>query len=132
MWVFALAAYLMVGVSNGQSNYDKQAISISYEKPEGDDGTGLPQYGTLNGTVTELNDISSTILLNKTKADLNCSAGFMSIKMEFQNPFYGIVYADFDRNRYNTQRLSPHILWCGHGGTAHFDIADLCFESPIK
>ena len=110
MWVFALAACLMVGVSNGQSNYDKQAISISYEKPEGDDGTGLPQYGTLNGTVTELNDISSTILLNKTKADLNCSAGFMSIKMEFQNPFYGIVYADFDRNRY-TQRLSPHILW---------------------
>lgn len=92
--VFALG---LASVS-GQSNYDKQAISISYEKPEGDDGTGLPQYGTLNGTVTELSDISSTILLNKTRADLNCSAGFMSIKMEFQNPFYGIVYADFDRN----------------------------------
>ena len=86
------------GLVSGQSNYDKQAISISYEKPDSETG-GLPQFGTLNGTVTELNDISSTILLNKTRADLNCSAGFMSIKMEFQNPFYGIVYADFDRNR---------------------------------
>ena len=77
----------------GQSNYDKQAISISYENE------GLPQFGTLNGTVTELDSISSTIALNKTRADLNCSSGFMNIKMEFQNPFYGIVYADFDRNR---------------------------------
>merc|ERR1712165_73309 len=77
---------------SGQSNYDKQAISISYENE------GLPQFGTLNGTVTELDSISSTIALNKTRADLNCSSGFMNIKMEFQKPFYGIVYADFDRN----------------------------------
>jgi len=87
----SMAAVLLPSV-RGQSNYDKQAISISYENE------GLPQFGTLNGTVTELDSISSTIMLNKTKADLNCSSGFMNIKMEFQNPFYGIVYADFDRN----------------------------------
>jgi len=82
-----------------QSNYDKQAISISYNKSAGgEDSNGFPIRATLNGTVTELNEISSTILLNKTRADLNCSAGFMSVKMEFQNPFYGIVYADNDRN----------------------------------
>ena len=88
----AVAVCLLPFVS-GQSNYNKQAISISYENE------GLPQFGTLNGTVTELDEISSTIMLNKTRADLNCSSGFMSVKMDFQNPFYGIVYADFDRNR---------------------------------
>ena len=31
-----------------QSNYDLQALSVEYE------GAGLPEFGTLNGTVTEL------------------------------------------------------------------------------
>jgi hypothetical protein len=51
------------------ANYDKQAISISYE------GDGLPAFGFLNGTVQELDEIPSTIMLNKTKATLNCSSG---------------------------------------------------------
>jgi hypothetical protein len=38
-------------------------------------------------------------MLNKTKATLNCSSGFMGINLQFQQPFYGIVYADYDRNR---------------------------------
>ena len=83
------------------SNYDKQAISIEYE-PLNDTRTndeGLPLYGTLNGTVTELDQISSTISLNKTKAALNCAAGYMDVKMLFQRDFHGIVYADYDRHR---------------------------------
>jgi len=82
------------------SNYDKQAISIEYE-PLNDTHTsdeGLPLYGTLNGTVTELDQISSSISLNKTKAQLNCAAGYMDVKMEFQRDFHGIVYADYDRH----------------------------------
>ena len=90
--------------SNGHketSNYDKQAISIEYE-PLNDTHTndeGLPQYGTLNGTVTELDQISSTIMLNKTKAELDCAAGYMDVRMKFLSDFHGIVYADFDRHR---------------------------------
>jgi len=37
-------------------------------------------------------------MLKKTKAVLNCSAGYMNVDMTFGKPFYGIVYADFDRN----------------------------------
>ena len=76
------------------SNYAKQAISLSYNES----GDGLPLFGTLNGTVTELDTINSTIALNRTNAELGCSSGFMNIKLKFQRPFYGIVYADFDRN----------------------------------
>jgi len=82
------------------SNYDRQAISIEYE-PLNDTHTndeGLPLYGTLNGTVTELDDISSSISLNKTQATLNCAAGYMDVKMQFQRDFHGIVYADYDRH----------------------------------
>merc|ERR1712156_1162886 len=32
------------------------------------------------------------------KAELNCGAGYLNVKMTFDKPFYGIVYADFDRN----------------------------------
>ena len=96
--------------SNGQvinnpsketSNYDKQAISIEYEPLNNTHNTddGLPLYGTLNGTVTELDDIASTISLNKTQATLSCAAGYMDVKMLFQRDFHGIVYADYDRHR---------------------------------
>lgn len=82
------------------SNYDKQAISIEYEPLNNTltDDEGLPLYGTLNGTVTELDQIASTISLNKTKAALNCAAGYMDVKMLFQRDFHGIVYADYDRH----------------------------------
>merc|ERR1712141_518264 len=48
--------------------------------------------------VTELDDISSSISLNKTQATLNCAAGYMDVKMQFQRDFHGIVYADYDRH----------------------------------
>merc|ERR1719512_136656 len=62
------------------------------------EGAGLPEFGTLNGTVTELDTLSSTINLNRTDAALNCSSGFMSIELTFRQKFYGTVYADYDRN----------------------------------
>jgi hypothetical protein len=31
-------------------------------------------------------------------ASLNCTAGYMSLQLEFKQEFYGIVYADYDRN----------------------------------
>ena len=44
-----------------------------------------------------LDTLAPTISLNRTKASLNCSTGFMNIKLSFQQDFYGIVYADYDR-----------------------------------
>ena len=76
------------------TNYEKQALSVNYPDKE----EGLPAFGTLNGTVTELDTISPNILLNKTDATLDCGSGFMNIKLKFKQPFFGIVYADYDRN----------------------------------
>ena len=45
-----------------------------------------------------VDNISSTIKLNRTDASLNCSSGFMSIDLQFKQKFYGIVYAQLDRN----------------------------------
>ena len=42
--------------------------------------------------------ISSKIELNRTDASLNCASGFMSIDLQFRQKFYGIVYAQLDRN----------------------------------
>ena len=92
MWFFTL---LWCGLALAQSNYEKQAPSITYEL---DDEGILPAFGTLNGSVTELDTIPATIMLKKTKAVLNCSSGYMNVDMTFDKPFYGIVYADFDRN----------------------------------
>ena len=55
-------------------------------------------FGTLNGSVTDLDTLPATIMLKKTKAVLSCAAGYLNVDMEFDKPFYGIVYADFDRN----------------------------------
>ncbi|XP_014215306.1 uncharacterized protein LOC106644365 [Copidosoma floridanum] len=62
------------------------------------DQRGLPIYTTLNGSVTNLNEILSTIHLNRTEATLNCSQGSMQVDLQFQEAFYGLAYADFDRN----------------------------------
>jgi len=42
--------------------------------------------------------LSDTINLNRTEALLTCAAGQLSIDLKFKKPFYGIVYADYDRN----------------------------------
>ncbi|CAG0885968.1 unnamed protein product [Cyprideis torosa] len=41
--------------------------------------------------------LGPTIFTNRTTARLNCSAGSMKVDLEFKEPFYGVVYADFDR-----------------------------------
>lgn len=92
MWCFFV---LFLGQALAQSNYEKQAPSITYEL---DDEGVLPAFGTLNGSVTELDTLNATIMLKKTKAELNCGAGYLNVQMTFDKPFYGIVYADFDRN----------------------------------
>uniref|UniRef100_A0ABK8F4F5 ZP domain-containing protein n=1 Tax=Anopheles gambiae TaxID=7165 RepID=A0ABK8F4F5_ANOGA len=78
--------------SHAQSNYASQANSIEYQ------GEGLPEEATLDGKVTKLDDLSPIIFLNRTKAALNCAAGFMQVELKFNEPFYGKAYADYDRN----------------------------------
>merc|ERR1711884_114105 len=89
-WLLGLVG---VAVASPQSNYNLQDLNIEFEE-----GGGLPEFGTLNGTVTELDSISSNIALNRTDASLNCAAGFMAIDLKFKQKFYGIVYAQLDRN----------------------------------
>lgn len=74
-----------------QSNYASQGNSIEYSP-------GLPPSTVLDGKVTKLDDISPVIFLNRTEAHLNCGQGSMEIELRFHEPFYGVAYADFDRN----------------------------------
>lgn len=76
----------------GQSNYASHANNVEYQ------GEGLPEEATLDGKVTKLDDLSPIIFLNRTKAALNCAAGSMQVGLKFNEPFFGIAYADFDRN----------------------------------
>lgn len=87
--------YILLAVASSalaQSNYDQQANSILYQ------GEGLPEQTVLDGKVTKLDDLSPVIFLNRTKAALNCAAGSMQIELKFNEKFYGIAYADFDRH----------------------------------
>ncbi|CAH1401147.1 unnamed protein product [Nezara viridula] len=78
-------------LASGQSNYASQGNSIEYSNE------GLPDSTVLDGRVTKLDDLSPVISLNRTKASLNCAAGQMQIELRFDEPFYGIAYADFNR-----------------------------------
>ncbi|KAI4459817.1 cypher isoform b [Holotrichia oblita] len=89
--LFFLIAILVASVSS-QSNYANQANNIEYI------GDGLPEQATLDGKVTQLDDLSPVIFLNRTKAALNCASGSMQVELKFNDNFYGIAYADFDRN----------------------------------
>ena len=92
--VVATAALLCLAPPDavGQSNYASQANDVAYI------GEGLPDSATLDGKVTKLDDLSSVIFLNRTKGTLNCGAGSMQVELKFNEPFFGIAYADFDRN----------------------------------
>lgn len=65
--------------------------------------------------------ISSNIALNRTDASLNCAAGYMAIDLKFKQKFYGIVYAQLDRNSAckvsgngeNTTRIQIPLKGCG-------------------
>ena len=90
-----LLAALALGSVHCQSNYEKQAPSTNFVIE--DEGV-LPSIATLNGTVIDLDTLPATVMLKKTKAVLNCSAGYMNVDLIFNKPFYGVVYADYDRN----------------------------------
>lgn len=112
MYFLALVCTFYIQQTACQSNYGSQANNIEYQ------GTGLPEQTVLDGKVnthltnlsptlillfciyqvTKLDDLSPVIFLNRTKAALNCAAGSMQIEMKFNEKFYGIAYADFDRN----------------------------------
>ncbi|CAG9840092.1 unnamed protein product [Diabrotica balteata] len=87
-----LCVCLCIALAAAQSNYADQANNIAYQ------GEGLPEQGILDGKVTKLDDLSPVIFLNRTKAALNCAAGSMQIELKFNDKFYGIAYAQFDRN----------------------------------
>ena len=98
-WVLQVSLLLLAtATAEPQSNYDIQSVSTLYS---GETGV-LPEFATLNGTVIELGDSPDapppTIALNRTEASLNCSAGYMSVQLKFKQTFFGIVYADYDRN----------------------------------
>ncbi|XP_047525583.1 uncharacterized protein LOC125063268 isoform X1 [Pieris napi] len=88
---WCIIAGLLVAVQ-AQSNYGSQANNVEYQ------GDGLPEQTVLDGKVTKLDDLSPVIFLNRTRAALNCAAGSMQIELKFNEKFYGIAYADFDRN----------------------------------
>jgi len=93
----ALASWLMLMVVvvpnvKAQSNYNQQILSRNYTDES------VQERAHVNGTVVELGTLSDTILLNRTQAYLNCSAGFMNVALTFEQPFYGIIYAEDDRN----------------------------------
>ncbi|XP_069702408.1 uncharacterized protein pot isoform X2 [Periplaneta americana] len=93
-WTRVVAALLCVAQPGAwaQSNYASHANDVAYI------GDGLPDSATLDGKVTKLDDLSSVIFLNRTKGTLNCGAGSMQVELKFNEPFFGIAYADFDRN----------------------------------
>ncbi|XP_039153517.1 uncharacterized protein LOC6739887 [Drosophila simulans] len=90
-----LAALLLIclaGQTAAQSNYVQHGDSGNYTT------NGLPEEATLDGKVTKLDDISPLIFLNRTKAALNCAAGSMQVDLKFNDPFHGIIQADYDRS----------------------------------
>ncbi|KAI5634988.1 hypothetical protein NE865_12312 [Phthorimaea operculella] len=91
MALYWVALACVLGAARAQSNYGSQANNIEYQG-------GLPEQTVLDGKVTKLDDLSPVIFLNRTKAALNCAAGSMQIELKFNEKFYGIAYADFDRH----------------------------------
>ncbi|KAH8386952.1 hypothetical protein KR093_003730 [Drosophila rubida] len=87
----ALLLLLCGGQTAAQSNYVQHGESGNYST------NGLPEEATLDGKVTKLDDISPLIFLNRTKAALNCAAGSMQVDLKFNDPFHGIIQADYDR-----------------------------------
>ncbi|XP_060836213.1 uncharacterized protein LOC132918860 [Rhopalosiphum padi] len=112
-----LLSSALATVAVAQSNYDQVENSIEFPSPD----RGLPESTVLDGKVTKLDELAPVIFLNRTKAALNCAAGFMQIELKFEEPFYGRAYADFDRSSActvtgkgnNTARIDLPLKGCG-------------------
>lgn len=68
---------LLAGWAAAQSNYADHANSIEFPNE------GLPDSTVLDGKVTKLDDLAPVIFLNRTKAALNCAAGYMQVTSYF-------------------------------------------------
>ncbi|XP_055644144.1 uncharacterized protein LOC129780176 isoform X2 [Toxorhynchites rutilus septentrionalis] len=90
--LMCLILTLNLKLTTAQSNYASHGNSIEYQ------GEGLPEEATLDGKVTKLDDLSPIIFLNRTKAALNCAAGSMLVELKFNERFFGMAYANFDRS----------------------------------
>lgn len=71
-----------------QSNYDQVENSIDFPNPD----RGLPESTVLDGKVTKLDELSPVIFLNRTKASLNCAAGFMQVSVASYTGVTGDLY----------------------------------------
>lgn len=78
-----LLSYSLVTMTIAQSNEGQFDNSISYPNPS----DGLPKTTVLAGKVTSLDELSTTIVLNRTRASLNCAAGFMQVCVKDFNLF---------------------------------------------
>jgi hypothetical protein len=72
-----LLPFVLATVAVAQSNYDQVENSIEFPSPD----KGLPESTVLDGKVTKLDELSPVIFLNRTKAALNCAAGYMQVSM---------------------------------------------------
>ena len=114
VWWCVWLLLVVVGASP-QSNYANRGTDVEYQ------GNGIPQEAVLDGIVTKLDDLSHTISTNRsvgdmtttpvgchdndcdnivcrTTASLSCASRAMDVDLEFSEPFFGIIYADFNRH----------------------------------
>lgn len=55
-------------------------------------------FSRLDGDKRELDNIGPVIRTNRTSTTLNCASGYMNVKVEFDEPFYGIIYPNGSRS----------------------------------
>lgn len=72
----------MAEIVTAQSNYGDQVNSVEFPNE------GLPDSTVLDGKVTKLDDLAPVIFLNRTKAALNCAAGYMQVCLFNIKKFY--------------------------------------------
>ncbi|CAG0922140.1 unnamed protein product, partial [Notodromas monacha] len=101
-----------LGCGNGQlvqTKVDPVLIVAQNKNLGGDPDVNLPPSiddkktvaGTVQGVVkldgTYEEGLGSVIRTNRTSAFLNCTSGAMNVDVEFSEPFWGRIYADFNR-----------------------------------
>lgn len=142
IWSVVFTVALQCWIAGAQSNYAERGVDIEYQ------GNGIPLEATLDGIVTKLDDLThvirtnrSVVVINQLKskkirnpfnaefffpftltyrsaASLSCASRAMEVDLEFSEPFYGIVYSNFDRR--------SACSFVGKGGTKYH------YEFPLS
>lgn len=60
--------------------------------------SNLQQTAVIGGASRDLDQIGPKIYTNRTNTTLNCAAGSMLVDVEFNEPFFGIIYPNGSRN----------------------------------